>query len=105
MAVLLVCNLLGSGVLWIFYVVFWICSLLVIAVLWKWILAFIDGAVSIVLGYSVEWLIDFVFALPVVFVVIVWINVGYVILFFFVGILVISWEIQDVVRIDGVIFW
>lgn len=71
------------------YVLFWICVLLVIVVMWCWILVFIDGVISIVFGYCIEWFIDLGFVFFVVLVVVVWINVGYVLLFFLVGLMVI----------------
>lgn len=46
-----------------------------------------DGAVSTVLGRRVEWLTDPGLALPAVSAVTVWMNVGYVALFFLAGIL------------------
>ena len=54
----------------------WICAPLAIAVLWRWILVPTDGAVSTVLGHSIEWLSDPGLALPVVSAVVVWTNVG-----------------------------
>lgn len=98
-------NLPGSGFLRTLYVLPWICSPLAIAVLWKWILAPTDGAVSTVLGRSVEWLTDPLLALPVVSAVTVWTNVGYVTLFFLAGILAIPHEVHDAARTDGATSW
>jgi multiple sugar transport system permease protein len=87
------------------YVLPWICAPLAIAVLWRWILAPTDGAVSTLLGHSVEWLTDPGLALPVVSAIVVWTNVGYVTLFFLAGILAIPEDIHNAARIDGATAW
>ena len=104
-AALLARKLPGSGFFRTLYVLPWICSPLAIAVLWKWLLAPTDGAVSTVLGRSVEWLTDPALALPVVSAVTVWTNVGYVTLFFLAGILAIPREIQNAAKTDGATSW
>jgi multiple sugar transport system permease protein len=98
-------ELPGSGIFRTIYVLPWICAPLAIAVLWRWILAPTDGAVSTVLGHSVEWLTDPGLALPVVSAVTVWTNVGYVTLFFVAGILAIPAEVHAAASIDGAGAW
>ena len=75
-AAMLARGLPGTGFFRTLYVLPWICAPLAIAVLWRWILAPTDGAVSTVLGHSIEWLSDPGLALPVVSAVVVWTNVG-----------------------------
>jgi multiple sugar transport system permease protein len=104
-AAMLARELPGSGIFRTIYVLPWICAPLAIAVLWRWILAPTDGAVSTVLGHSVEWLTDPGLALPVVSAVTVWTNVGYVTLFFVAGILAIPAEVHAAASIDGAGAW
>src|SRR6201988_4289720 len=98
-------RLPGTGFFRTLYVLPWICAPLAIAVLWRWILAPTDGAVSTVLGNSIEWLSDPGLALPVVSAVVVWTNVGYVTLFFLAGILAIPEDIHNAARTDGATAW
>ncbi len=106
---LLARDLPGSGgVFRTLYVLPWVCSPLAVAVLWHWILAPTDGAVSTVLGgRRIEWLTDpGGLALPVVSAVTVWMNVGYVTLFFLAGILAIPPpQIHAAARLDGATSW
>jgi multiple sugar transport system permease protein len=104
-AAMLARELPGSGIFRTIYVLPWICAPLAIAVLWRWILAPTEGAVSTVLGHSVEWLTDPGLALPVVSAVTVWTNVGYVTLFFVAGILAIPAEVHAAASIDGAGAW
>lgn len=104
-AAMLARELPGSGTFRTIYVLPWICAPLAIAVLWRWILAPTDGAVSTVLGRSVEWLTDPGLALPVVSAVTVWTNVGYVTLFFVAGILAIPAEVHAAASVDGANAW
>lgn len=104
-AAMLARELPGSGIFRTIYVLPWICAPLAIAVLWRWILAPTDGAVSTVLGHSVEWLTDPGLALPVVSAVTVWTNVGYVTLFFVAGILAIPADLHAAASIDGANTW
>ncbi|MCV7064614.1 sugar ABC transporter permease [Mycolicibacterium farcinogenes] len=104
-ATLLARGLPGTGFFRTVYVLPWICAPLAIAVLWKWILAPTDGALSTVLGRSVEWLTDPGLALPVVSAVVVWTNVGYVTLFFLAGILNIPADVHNTARTDGAGAW
>ena len=100
-ALMLARGLPGTAFFRTLYVVPWICAPLAIGVLWRWMLAPTDGAVNTLLGRRVEWLTDPGLALPVVSAVTVWINVGYVTLFFLAGILSIPQEIHNAGRIDG----
>ena len=104
-AAMLARGLPGTGFFRTLYVLPWICAPLAIAVLWRWILAPTDGAVSTVLGHSIEWLSDPGLALPVVSAVVVWTNVGYVTLFFLAGILAIPEDIHNAARTDGATAW
>jgi multiple sugar transport system permease protein len=98
-------ELPGTGLFRTVYVLPWICAPLAIAVLWRWILAPTDGAVSALLGHSIEWLSDPTLALPVVSAVIVWTNVGYVSLSFLAGLLAIPEDIHNAARTDGADAW
>ena len=59
-------RLPGTGLFRTLYVLPWICAPLAIAVLWRWILAPTEGAVSTILGHSIDWLSDPSLALPLV---------------------------------------
>lgn len=98
-------QLRGTGLFRTVFVLPWICAPLAIAVLWRWILAPTDGAVSTVLGHSIEWLSDPSFALPLVSAVVVWTNVGYVSLSFLAGLLAIPDEVLAAARTDGANAW
>ncbi|MCA2262291.1 sugar ABC transporter permease [Mycobacterium marseillense] len=98
-------QLRGTGLFRTVFVLPWICAPLAIAVLWRWILAPTDGAVSAVLGHSIEWLSDPSFALPLVSAVVVWTNVGYVSLSFLAGLLAIPDEVHAAARTDGANAW
>jgi multiple sugar transport system permease protein len=104
-AAMLARQLRGTGLFRTLYVLPWICAPLAIAVLWRWILAPTDGAVSTVLGHSIEWLSDPSFALPLVSAVVVWTNVGYVALLFLAGLLAIPDDIHAAARTDGANAW
>jgi multiple sugar transport system permease protein len=95
----------GTGFFRTVYVLPWVCAPLAIAVLWRWILAPTDGAVSTLLGHSIEWLSDPSFALPLVSAVVVWANVGYVSLSFLAGLLAIPNDIYNAARTDGANSW
>jgi multiple sugar transport system permease protein len=106
MAALMLSRLLpGTGFFRTVYVLPWVCAPLAIAVLWRWILAPTDGAVSALLGHSIEWLSDPSFALPLVSAVVVWANVGYVSLSFLAGLLAIPNDIHNAARTDGATSW
>ncbi len=98
-------QLPGTALFRTLYVLPWICAPLAIAVLWRWILAPTDGAVSTVLGHSIEWLSEPSFALPLVSAVVVWTNVGYVSLLFLAGLLAIPNDIHAAARTDGATAW
>lgn len=98
-------QLRGTGLFRTVFVLPWICAPLAIAVLWRWILAPTDGAVSTVLGHSIDWLSDPSFALPLVSAVVVWTNVGYVSLSFLAGLLAIPDEVHAAARTDGANAW
>ncbi|BBZ70812.1 sugar ABC transporter permease [Mycobacterium paraseoulense] len=98
-------QLPGTGLFRTVYVLPWICAPLAIAVLWRWILAPTDGAVSTLLGHSIEWLSDPTFALPLVSAVVVWANVGYVSLSFLAGLLAIPDDVHAAARTDGANAW
>jgi multiple sugar transport system permease protein len=104
-ATLLARSLPGTGFFRTVYVLPWICAPLAIAVLWRWILAPTNGAVSTLLGHSIEWLSDPSFALPLVSAVVVWSNVGYVSLSFLAGLLAIPEDIHNAARTDGANAW
>ena len=94
-----------TGLFRTLYVLPWICAPLAIAVLWRWILAPTDGAVSTVLGHSIDWLSDPGLALPLVSAVVIWMNVGYVSLSFLAGLLAIPDDIHAAARTDGANAW
>lgn len=76
----------GGSVLRVMYALPWMCAPVAVGVVWQWIFAPTGGALNAVLGRRVEWLSSPVLALPAVASVIVWMNVGYVALFFIAGI-------------------
>jgi multiple sugar transport system permease protein len=98
-------QLPGTGLFRTLYVLPWICAPLAIAVLWRWILAPTEGAVSTILGHSIDWLSDPSLALPLVSAVVVWMNVGYVSLSFLAGLLAIPDDIHAAARTDGANAW
>jgi multiple sugar transport system permease protein len=98
-------QLPGTNLFRTLYVLPWICAPLAIAVLWRWILAPTDGAVSTILGHSIDWLSDPGLALPLVSAVVVWMNVGYVSLSFLAGLLAIPDDIHAAARTDGANAW
>ncbi|MGO1317227.1 MAG: carbohydrate ABC transporter permease, partial [Cellulomonadaceae bacterium] len=79
----------------------WVCAPLALGVVWKWIFAPTDGALNALLGRRVEWLSDLALALPAVATVGVWSTVGYVSLFYLVGLTNVPGEVQDAARVDG----
>ncbi|WP_118915429.1 carbohydrate ABC transporter permease [Mycobacterium shigaense] len=106
MAAMMLARLLpGTGFFRTVYVLPWVCAPLAIAVLWRWILAPTDGAVSALLGHSIEWLSEPSFALPLVSAVVVWANVGYVSLSFLAGLLAIPGDVHNAASTDGANSW
>lgn len=105
LAVLLSRGLPGSGVFRVIYVVPWICAPLALGVVWKWILAPYDGAVNNLLGLSVEWLSDPVWAMPAVAGVTIWSQVGYTTLFFLAGLAAIPGTLIEAAELDGASGW
>ena len=105
LAVLLSRGLPGSGAFRVIYVVPWICAPLALGVVWKWILAPYDGALNNLLGLSVEWLSDPVWAMPAVAGVTVWSQVGYTTLFFLAGLAAIPDTLIEAAELDGASGW
>ncbi len=105
LAVLLFRGLPGSGVFRVIYVVPWICAPLALGVVWKWILAPYDGALNNLLGLSVEWLSDPVWAMPAVATVTIWSQVGYTTLFFLAGLAAIPDTLIEAAELDGASGW
>nr|WP_067695521.1 sugar ABC transporter permease [Nocardia jejuensis] len=95
----------GTTVLRVAYALPWMCAPVAVGVVWQWIFAPSDGALNAVLGRRVEWLSSPSLALPAVAAVIVWMNVGYVALFFVAGIRAIPREILDAGSLDGATGW
>ncbi|MFF2553651.1 carbohydrate ABC transporter permease [Nocardia sp. NPDC058058] len=95
----------GGTVLRVVYALPWMCAPVAVGVVWQWIFAPTGGALSAVLGRRVEWLSSPVLALPCVAAVLVWMNVGYVALFFVAGIRAIPGEILDAGTLDGATGW
>ncbi|MFB8008500.1 carbohydrate ABC transporter permease [Nocardia sp. NPDC056000] len=95
----------GGTVLRVVYALPWMCAPVAVGVVWQWIFAPTGGALSAVLGRRVEWLSSPVLALPCVAAVLVWMNVGYVALFFVAGIRAIPGEILDAGALDGATGW
>ncbi|GAB4589904.1 carbohydrate ABC transporter permease [Nocardia sp. IFM 10818] len=95
----------GGTVLRVVYALPWMCAPVAVGVVWQWIFAPTDGALNALLGRRIEWLSDTALALPAVAVVIVWMNVGYVALFFVAGIRAIPGEILDAGALDGATGW
>ncbi|MET9489052.1 sugar ABC transporter permease [Nocardia sp. NPDC006630] len=95
----------GSAVLRVVYALPWMCAPVAVGVVWQWIFAPTGGALNALLGRRIEWLSDTALALPAVAMVIVWMNVGYVALFFVAGIRAIPAEILDAGALDGATGW
>ncbi|MGW5112205.1 carbohydrate ABC transporter permease [Nocardia sp. NPDC004123] len=91
----------GGTVLRVVYALPWMCAPVAVGVVWQWIFAPTGGALNALLGRRVEWLSSPTLALPAVAAVIVWMNVGYVALFFVAGIRAIPGEILDAGALDG----
>ena len=104
-ATLLTRGLRGSSVFRIVYVLPWIVAPLVLGVVWKWILAPSDGALNALIGRRVEWLASPSLALPTVAAVTIWMQVGYVTLFFVAGLTSIPTHLLEAARIDGASAW
>ncbi|MEV6096468.1 sugar ABC transporter permease [Nocardia sp. NPDC051981] len=95
----------GGTVLRAVYALPWMCAPVAVGVVWQWIFAPTGGALNALLGRRVEWLSSPTLALPAVAAVIVWMNVGYVALFFVAGIRAIPGEILDAGALDGATGW
>lgn len=95
----------GGTVLRVVYALPWMCAPVAAGVVWQWIFAPSGGALNALLGRRVEWLSSPTLALPAVAAVIVWMNVGYVALFFVTGIRAIPGEILDAGALDGATGW
>ncbi|MVU79935.1 ABC transporter permease subunit [Nocardia sp. ET3-3] len=95
----------GGTVLRVVYALPWMCAPVAVGVVWQWIFAPTGGALNALLGRRVEWLSSATLALPAVASVIVWMNVGYVALFFVAGIRAIPGEILDAGALDGAVGW
>ncbi|MFI6871128.1 carbohydrate ABC transporter permease [Nocardia sp. NPDC050406] len=95
----------GGTVLRVVYALPWMCAPVAVGVVWQWIFAPTGGALNALLGRRVEWLSEPALALPAVAVVLVWMNVGYVALFFVAGIRAIPREILEAGVLDGATGW
>ncbi|MEU6579865.1 sugar ABC transporter permease [Nocardia sp. NPDC046763] len=95
----------GGTVLRVVYALPWMCAPVAVGVVWQWIFAPTGGALNALLGRRMEWLSSPTLALPAVAAVIVWMNVGYVALFFVAGIRAIPGEILDAGALDGATGW
>ncbi|MFD7844601.1 carbohydrate ABC transporter permease [Nocardia sp. NPDC059764] len=95
----------AGTVLRVVYALPWMCAPVAVGVVWQWIFAPTGGALNALLGHRVEWLSSPRLALPAVAAVIVWMNVGYVALFFVAGIRAIPPEILDAGALDGAVGW
>lgn len=101
LAVLLHRRLPGSVVFRIIFALPWISAPLALGVVWKWIFDPSDGALNALIGHRVEWLSSPTPALPSVAAVSVWMNVGYVTLFYLAGLSGIPEQYHEAARIDG----
>ncbi|MEV6770791.1 sugar ABC transporter permease [Nocardia sp. NPDC051030] len=95
----------GGTVLRVLYALPWMCAPVAVGVVWQWIFAPTGGALNALLGRRIEWLSSPGLALPAVAAVLVWMNVGYVALFFVAGIRAIPGEILDAGALDGATGW
>ncbi|WP_330184209.1 sugar ABC transporter permease [Nocardia sp. NBC_01503] len=95
----------GGTVLRVVYALPWMCAPVAVGVVWQWIFAPTGGALSALLGRRIEWLSSPVLALPGVAAVLIWMNVGYVALFFVAGIRAIPGEVLDAGALDGATGW
>ncbi|MFE6863430.1 carbohydrate ABC transporter permease [Nocardia sp. NPDC057668] len=104
-AALLTRRARGGTALRVVYALPWMCAPVAVGVLWQWVFAPTGGALNAVLGRRVEWLSEPALALPAVALVIVWMNLGYVALFFFTGLRAIPGELLDAGALDGATGW
>ncbi|MEU0543437.1 sugar ABC transporter permease [Nocardia sp. NPDC005978] len=104
-AALLTRRARGGAALRVVYALPWMCAPVAVGVLWQWVFAPTGGALNAVLGRRVEWLSEPALALPAVALVIVWMNLGYVALFFFAGLRAIPGELLDAGALDGATGW
>lgn len=95
----------GGTALRVIYALPWMCAPVAVGVVWQWLFAPTDGALNALSGRRIEWLSEPALALPAVAVVIVWMNVGYVALFFVAGIRAIPGEILEAGVLDGATGW
>lgn len=95
----------GASVFRLVLLLPWVCAPLALGVVWKWILAPTDGLLNAITGHRVEWLADPKLVLPVLVLVSVWTNMGYVSLFFAAGLGAIPNEVVEAGRIDGANTW
>ncbi|WP_460721222.1 carbohydrate ABC transporter permease [Nocardia heshunensis] len=95
----------GGTVLRVIYALPWMCAPVAVGVVWQWIFAPTGGALNALLGRRIEWLSSPTLALPSAASVIIWMNVGYVALFFVAGIRAIPAEILDAGALDGADGW
>lgn len=95
----------GGTVLRVLYALPWMCAPVAVGVVWQWIFAPTGGALNALLDTHIEWLSEPALALPAVAAVMVWMNVGYVALFFVAGIRAIPAEILDAGALDGATGW
>lgn len=93
-------RLPGSSILQVMYVIPWVAAPLALGVVWNWLLA-PSGLVNAALGTRIAWLADERTALPVVALVYIWQNVGYISLFFLAALQTIPQEVYDAARLDG----
>ncbi|MBB5913854.1 multiple sugar transport system permease protein [Nocardia transvalensis] len=95
----------GGSALRVVYALPWMCAPVAVGIVWQWIFASTGGALNAVLGRRVEWLSDPALALPSVAAVSIWMNFGYVALFFVAGIRAIPGELLDAGALDGATGW
>ncbi|WP_425301295.1 carbohydrate ABC transporter permease [Nocardia wallacei] len=95
----------GGAVLRVVFALPWMCAPVAVGVVWQWLFAPTDGALNAALGRRVEWLSDPVLALPSVAAVSIWMNFGYVALFFVAGIRAIPRELLEAGALDGATGW
>ncbi len=93
-------KLPGSGVLQIMYVIPWVAAPLALGIVWSWLLA-PSGLINEVFGTRTAWLADTTTALPVVALVYIWQNIGYISLFFLAALQSIPKDLYEAAELDG----
>lgn len=105
LAVLLTRALPGRTVFRTILVLPWVSAPLALGVVWKWIFQPTGGLITVITGQRIDWLTTPSLALPVIIIVTVWSQVGYVSLFFMSALSGIDKSVLEASMLDGANAW